>query len=88
MYRALVGDVEQLCALAGVERSLERNNALDAIDLPLLRLTVGTVLRVDLLVCELDATGRSRRAARRLPLAPGNRIGGCEARDCITSKLN
>src|SRR5271163_3109006 len=52
--RTFVGNLQQPCALRGVEISLERDDAIDAVDLALLGLALGTIGGIDFFVTEPD----------------------------------
>ena len=62
MHRAAVRDLEQLRPLRLVERALEADHPLDAVDLALARLAVGAVGGVDLVVLQLDLDALERQA--------------------------
>src|SRR5438309_3030122 len=62
MDRALVGDLQELRALLRAEITLERDQPVDSVDLPLARLAFRAVGRVDLLVLELHADALERDA--------------------------
>src|SRR5215467_7740885 len=61
VHRALVGDLEQPRALRGVERALQRDAALDAVELPFLGLALRAINRMDFLMRERDRDALERQ---------------------------